>query len=124
MKKPTACRGPDCDRPARSKGLCAAHFQQLHRGKTLSPLRLRGPRECSFRGCKRPARSRGLCKSHYHQHWRGKVLAPLEEPGVPPRRKRAEREPAKVVRAPLPDVPKTYAPNKVRSRGADWFAAV
>lgn len=32
------CRAPDCTRPARSLGLCVAHYRRLKRGKPLGPI--------------------------------------------------------------------------------------
>lgn len=33
------CDFPDCDRPVIARGLCAAHYAQLRRGRELAPLR-------------------------------------------------------------------------------------
>ena len=35
-----ACHGPDCDRAATRKGLCAAHYAMSRRGQDLRPLDL------------------------------------------------------------------------------------
>ena len=35
---PVACVFEGCDRPARARGFCAGHYQQLNAGRTLVPL--------------------------------------------------------------------------------------
>jgi hypothetical protein len=35
------CQGPECDRPAISKGLCDGHYQQMRAGHELTPLQPR-----------------------------------------------------------------------------------
>jgi hypothetical protein len=37
-RTPPTCTGPECDRPARSGGLCGTHYQQRLRGRPLTPV--------------------------------------------------------------------------------------
>lgn len=72
-QKGKTCRGPECDRPAVTKGLCNSHeYQERVRG-ALTPLRERivnsGP--CSLESCERPALTDGLCQTHYRRRLRG-----------------------------------------------------
>ncbi len=36
------CEGPACGRGAVAEGLCASHYRQKRRGRTLTPIRVRG----------------------------------------------------------------------------------
>lgn len=60
------CAGPDCTDPAKSKGLCGAHYLQQHEGKPLTPKRRHiepgGP--CSVEECSRAATIEGMCRAH------------------------------------------------------------
>jgi hypothetical protein len=73
VKKRT-CAGPECDRPAKCRGFCPAHYQQwrTRKGVPLTPVRAYAGnggvglvKACSFPGCARPLKARGMC----HRHW-------------------------------------------------------
>ena len=77
------CAFRECEKPARSRSLCHAHYEQWRKGKQLKPLlayRIHPDDICSFDGCEKPVRARGLCNAHYRQQKRGNVLAPLGGP--------------------------------------------
>ncbi len=82
------CAFADCEKPRASRGLCPGHYEQVRRGKKLTPLRHKTTntvtKQCSFDGCGRDAASRGLCKAHYHQSRTRKTLTPLRERNVRP----------------------------------------
>ncbi|WP_422652982.1 zinc finger domain-containing protein [Brachybacterium sp.] len=40
----STCTGPECDRPASARGLCATHYAQLRAGRDLAPIRRQSPR--------------------------------------------------------------------------------
>jgi hypothetical protein len=73
------CAAPGCERPARARGLCSAHYQRVrYQEKKLNMVssgamsvqdaRLRNPpRTCSIDGCDRPVKARGLCSAHYQR---------------------------------------------------------
>ena len=73
------CNFEDCEREAKTKGLCRAHYSQQRRGVTLHAIREPTvPATCSFEGCERPTRGTGpLCDSHRRQRNRGRPLTPL-----------------------------------------------
>lgn len=63
------CSEPDCERPARGRGLCGTHYAYKRRHGTLPPL---PPRVtiCTAPGCENPigpAGARGLCPKHYQR---------------------------------------------------------
>lgn len=66
----TTCYGPSCDRPTRTRGLCASHYSQLRRhGPDLRPLRSRRPNgsppiRCAIPQCDGFSSNRGLCEIH------------------------------------------------------------
>lgn len=70
------CVGPGCDREPESKGMCATHYMQTRRGKSLSPIRVGSDNSgaCTGPGCDRPAIAVGMCGTHYSQHKRGATL--------------------------------------------------
>jgi hypothetical protein len=88
--RPTpACEGPECTRPAGSKGLCDSHYKQSNLGKPLTPLlvatkNLGRPATCTFPGCDRPHKARGLCKAHRDHVTKGQELRPVQEYGLDP----------------------------------------
>lgn len=60
------CSIDNCDRQAKSKGLCKQHYESRRlRLKAANPSTPR----CSLDGCDNPVRSRGWCSSHYYR-WR------------------------------------------------------
>lgn len=70
-----ACRGPECDRPVKLKGLCASHGQQLwrHGGNeaALIPIGtyVKPDQGCSVEECERKHFARGQCQLHYQREW-------------------------------------------------------
>ncbi len=63
------CEFDLCERQARTKGLCAGHYQQLQRGAELSPLRLTVRsvvRACSIPDCDNESEAKGLCGKHWN----------------------------------------------------------
>jgi hypothetical protein len=80
------CSFEPCDREARSKGLCWAHYAQQRRGQPLRPLHNRPgwhgreriqPLSCSFDGCGRKPNGKGLCAAHRAQKAQGRPLVPI-----------------------------------------------
>lgn len=57
------CTHEGCGRPAKSKGLCSTHYNQMWR-KTRTSI----PNKCKEEGCDRDSRCRGYCSTHYEQH--------------------------------------------------------
>jgi len=51
----------ECDKPAKSKGLCNTHYERKRLGRNPRPV----PRECSIDGCSQMARARGWCFKHW-----------------------------------------------------------
>ena len=71
------CSYDDCERQARSLGLCNGHYKQKKRGLELKPLINRKYKLCSFEGCGREHNSNGYCNSHNWQYSNGKELTPI-----------------------------------------------
>lgn len=65
----TKCAQETCDRDARTRGYCDAHYARLRLGKDMSaPLRVRNQgATCSVSGCVRLAHTRGYCRAHYRR---------------------------------------------------------
>lgn len=64
------CSVDGCDRSARTRGWCNAHYLKWHR--TGDPEYQRPAHvkpACSVDGCSRPSDSRGWCKTHYLRWW-------------------------------------------------------
>ena len=69
------CTVVDCDRPAKTRGLCGAHAMRVSRSGSVDAARPvgvygQGRRPCSSDGCDRPAFTRGMCARHYMAAWR------------------------------------------------------
>lgn len=64
------CAIDDCDKPARGRGWCGAHYARWNQtGDPLTPFRVRRHKApCAVDGCEEPARTRDWCMSHY-QRW-------------------------------------------------------
>jgi hypothetical protein len=66
-ERPPTCAVPACERQAKSRGWCHAHYQRWrrdgHPGET--PVRRRGP--CSVARCDRDQYARELCSTHYRR---------------------------------------------------------
>lgn len=77
------CRGPLCDRPVKSKGLCITHGRMQRRGAALAPIRNHKnkasllAKPCSVTGCGRPLHCLALCSAHYKMQRIGKTLRAL-----------------------------------------------
>lgn len=69
-----------CERPSRTRGLCAAHYQRLRNGYDLEqPFQPRYDGACSVEWCDRPATSSGLCGGHYQRQRHGRDMdAPFQ----------------------------------------------
>ena len=73
------CSVEGCDKPFRSKGLCATHYTRLwkhgdplkvlKRGSITGPRKHKWPPTCSIDGCDRSTWARGWCDTHYDK-WR------------------------------------------------------
>lgn len=59
--------------------MCAAHYKQWKKHKTLVPLRKRGPRVCNFDTCDKLVNAKDLCIGHYQQLKKGAPLTTLRE---------------------------------------------
>lgn len=91
-ERPTTCAADGCDRDAKSRGWCHAHYQRWKRLGDVQaevPILERGvERPCRVDACQQRVQAHGLCGSHYAR-WRqrGQVQAdvPLGELPRPPR---------------------------------------
>lgn len=70
------CSDPNCEKPAKSRGMCGNHYEvwrRAHPEEISVPAANRNPdgtrRTCNIGGCPSPAESLGLCRYHYH-HFR------------------------------------------------------
>jgi hypothetical protein len=84
MPLPALCQAPNCPRPAKKKGYCTGHYQQVARGRPLTPLQEKAkpssePKSCAFEGCERLAQKLGYCGGHYQQVKAGRSLHPIRE---------------------------------------------
>lgn len=75
------CAAEGCERPARTKGYCAAHYARRKRGQDLSaPIgdlrqrRDRAQRPCTVEGCERQSYALGYCNTHWQRHRKGADL--------------------------------------------------
>jgi hypothetical protein len=61
------CLFNKCSKPIKSKGFCAAHYEQLRNHKTLTILRPNnyGNDPCAIEGCKNRIKAKNLCQKHY-----------------------------------------------------------
>lgn len=67
-ERPRTCAVDGCERDAKSRGWCHAHYQQWRRHSdetALRPLRSAGP--CTVDGCDRRRYARGHCNTHYRR---------------------------------------------------------
>jgi hypothetical protein len=85
---PATCTIADCERAAKTRGYCTAHYERVRRGRPVDgPIRERRaaepqPEFCTAKGCDRKARSRGYCLSHYVRARNG---VPVDGPIKPQR---------------------------------------
>ena len=68
------CDVPSCLRPPFSRGLCAAHAQQMRRSGKVTHETINGWsrewRECVCPDCDDKGISRGMCAAHYQKYLR------------------------------------------------------
>lgn len=76
------CSSSDCQRPARARGMCQAHYCRARKRGDFVPTprkspKMAGPgqRACSESDCGRKYFSRGLCNAHYTKAYRRGELA-------------------------------------------------
>lgn len=66
--------------------VCQAHYGQRHKGRELTPLKIRpfydGSEKCLYVGCPRKVESHGMCHGHYCQSRSGKLLRPIGRSGL------------------------------------------
>lgn len=69
-----------CDRPARTHGLCGAHYQRKRHGWDMDkPFQTRDPkRGCKVQGCEGAHDARGYCSFHYQRAIRYDI--PVDRP--------------------------------------------
>ena len=67
------CSVATCDRPARCKGLCNAHYQRLRRGADMdNPIQFRRVNHgavCTEAHCNAPYWAAGLCRPCYDRQY-------------------------------------------------------
>jgi hypothetical protein len=67
-ERPTRCAVEDCQRQAKSRGWCHAHYQRWRaHGDVQADRPLGATSGCSVEGCDRPSHARGLCATHYRR---------------------------------------------------------
>lgn len=77
------CSGPECARPARTRGYCAGHHAQVLQGRPLARLRVDKRTAgiptpiCTFPDCERPAFANRLCNAHGLQQRAGRELTAI-----------------------------------------------
>lgn len=75
------CSAPNCDKYARTMGMCPRHYQQVRKYGRLTPeleYQSRG-KECAAEGCEELPVARGRCGRHYQQVRRYGRLTPERE---------------------------------------------
>ncbi len=64
------CLIDECERDARTRGLCKMHYERWRRGRlNVKPLPYKEPRKCSVEGCDRAYHSHNYCELHARR-WR------------------------------------------------------
>lgn len=66
------CSGSNCDRLARTRGMCQKHYVRFWKHGTTDDPTPHVQRACSHQDCERPSAGLGLCKMHYKREWRKK----------------------------------------------------
>ena len=69
------CSVEGCTKEKKSRGMCAAHYQNWRRKTPMSIRTEAVNKSCHADHCDEPARKRGLCNKHY-QAWRLKQETP------------------------------------------------
>jgi len=75
------CSAPNCDKYARTTGMCPRHYQQVRRYGRLTPeleYQSRG-KQCAVKECEELPVARGHCVRHYQQVRRYGRLTPERE---------------------------------------------
>ena len=78
------CSVENCDKYARTTGMCPRHYQQVRRHGRLTPeleYQIRGEK-CSAKGCEELPVARGYCGRHYQQVRRYGRLTPERQRDV------------------------------------------
>ena len=60
------CRGPECTREPKARGLCGGHYQQVRRGRPLTAIRAYGVSSVCQK-CGTAEYAKGLCNRCYQQ---------------------------------------------------------
>ena len=76
------CTFEGCDRRHKAHGWCEAHWDQLKKGKPLTPLLPKNSEKinggpCAVDGCERKSVARGLCSTHYRRYLGGDASLPI-----------------------------------------------
>jgi hypothetical protein len=72
------CAVDECEKPARRRGWCGAHYQHWYKYGT--PEKLTRHSVCTVSGCTKPADRKilGLCEAHYYQQRRHGQITSVE----------------------------------------------
>lgn len=72
------CAVDGCDRPAKTRGMCTAHYQRRLYGSRQpdAPIQTHSPtpQPCQVAGCEKTAICKGMCIMHYQRARRGQAL--------------------------------------------------
>lgn len=74
----TTCGRPDCTKPAKGRGLCNKHYEEVRRQE-----RAEAGITCSVSGCDEQPRAKGLCERHYKRQRSGRALDQDWDPNAP-----------------------------------------
>ena len=68
---PRTCKTPGCQKLARRKGMCAAHYQKQYRTDRAAreAVAARADAVCVVPDCGRTAEKKGLCHACYNRNW-------------------------------------------------------
>jgi hypothetical protein len=67
VKNTGPCAAQECDRPARVRGLCFAHYRRPQDGSAIRHQGRNAGRVCDEADCINPAKKRGKCRLHYNR---------------------------------------------------------
>lgn len=71
------CSVEGCERSAKVRGFCDAHYMRVRQGRALEPAIREYRKRCSIPGCPRKHWGRGMCNLHYQRWYKGfDLLAP------------------------------------------------